>query len=143
MKIKSVLVAILINFLAVSSLFAMPPHEYYKPELTNEELLERCKSYARMLEYDDSKIKEAYFVTLPNNILGKACPKEDGSVILINRNVKWWNNFDFDENIVHEICHVYTENDLEWHIAMVRASTVFHFLKVEILKDEATDHSLD
>ena len=143
MKIKSILVAILINFLAISSLFAMPPHEYYKPELTNEELLDRCKCYARMLGYDDSKIKAAYFVTLSNNTLGMAKYEEDGSIILVNRNVDWWNNFDFDENIVHEICHVYTKDYLEWHIAMVRASTIFHFLKVEILRDEATDHPLD
>jgi len=140
MKFKSFLIILIIT---ISSAYAMPPHEYYKPELTNEELLERCKCYARMLGYDDSKIKGVYIVTLPNNILGRTCPKEDGSVILINRNVEWWNNFDFDENIVHEICHVYTNTDLEWHIAMVRASTIFHFLKVEILKDEATDHPLN
>ena len=121
----------------------MPQHEYYKPELTNEELLERCKSYARMLEYDDSKIKDAYFITISNRTLGMTKYLEDGAIILVNKNIEWWNNFDFDENIVHEICHVYTNTDLEWHIAMVRASTIFHFLKVEILRDEATDHPLD
>ena len=140
MKLKSFLIILI---LTVSSVYAMPQHEYYKPELTNEELLDRCKCYARMLGYDDSKIKDAYFITISNRTLGMTKYLEDGAIILVNKNIEWWNNFDFDENIVHEICHVYTNTDLEWHIAMVRASTIFHFLKVEILRDEATDHPLD
>ena len=41
-----------------------------------------------MLGYDDSKIKEAYFVTLPNNILGRACNKKMVQLFLVNRNVE-------------------------------------------------------
>lgn len=143
MKIKSVLVAVLINFLAISSLFALPPHEYYKPNQDNKWLLERSRGFARMLGYDENKILDAYYVTLPDDILGKTYYKDDGAIILVNRNIKWWDHFEFDENIIHEICHVYTTTDLDWHIAMVKAADKIWHLGPDILRDEATDHPLD
>ena len=143
MKIKSVLVAILINLLAVSSLFALPPHEYYKPNQDNKWLLERSRGFAHMLGYDESKILNAYYVTLPSNTLGLTKYEEDGAIILVNRNNKWWDHFEFDENIIHEICHVYTKTDLEWHIAMVNAADKIWHLAPDILRDEASDHPLN
>ena len=140
MKLKSFLIILI---LTISSVYAMPPHEYYKPNLDNKWLLERSRGFARMLGYDDSKILDAYYVTLPSDILGKTCYKENGSIILVNRNCEWWDHFEFDENIIHEICHVYTDTDLEWHIAMVKAADKIWHLAPDILKDEATDHPLD
>ena len=144
MKIKSVLVVILLNFLIIHSVFGASPKKYFEPDYNDEAtLLEWCRQYADILEYDRSKIIEAHFVTLPKNILGRAVYTENGYIILVNRQHKFINRWEYDENLVHEVCHVYTNNDLEWHIAMIKAAERLNLLKYEILEDEKTDHPLD
>lgn len=144
MKAKSVLVIILLNFLVISSLFATPKIKYYEPDYDNEaKLLEWCRQYADILGYDRALIHEAHFITLPNNILGRQSIINGKNIILVNKNYSFRSRYDFDENLVHEVCHIYTNSDLEWHIAMVKAASIIEYLKYEILEDEKTDHPLD
>lgn len=138
MKLKSFLIILI---LTVSSVYAKPQKKEFSPIYKDEYLLDKCKDYAKFLGYNENLIAEAHYVTLPDNILGR-CMQND-KVILINRNYKfagWWV---FDETLIHEICHLYTTNDLEWHIAMVKAANKINWLEVDILEDEKRQHKLD
>jgi hypothetical protein len=123
----------------------MPYKAPFHPNFDEKALLERARGYAKILEYDDSKILEVHCITLAPNILGKTIYSEDGdgAIILINRSYKFEDAFEFNANIIHEICHVYTNSDLEWHMAMVRAANTIVTFNYDLLRDEATDHPLD
>ena len=140
MKLKLVLIMFI---LTVSSVYA----KSYKPNYDDEaELLEWCQQYADLLGYDRSQIVEAHYVSLPSNILGKCYYLPDNkAMILVNRLYPFSYRQEFDTTLVHEVCHVYTKDDLSWHIAMIRAANTLKMpgLKFEILQDEATDHPLD
>jgi hypothetical protein len=143
MKIKSILVAVLLSFFATNALFAVP--ECYKPDYNDEEkLLEWCRQYADILGYDRNQIHEAHFISLPDNILGRYYKdSKDNNIILVNRNATFMSRNAFDENLVHEICHIFTKDYTEWHIEMVKAANKILWLETWILIDERTDHPLD
>jgi hypothetical protein len=147
MKLKSFLIILIITF---SSVYANPKicakatYNSFVPNLAAEDtLLDFCHQYARMLGYDESLIKEAHFVTLPGNVVGKCIKEKNKCTILVNYTYGFSSRNEFDENLVHEICHVYTSNDLEWHLAMMKAAKRFPWLSYYVLEDEKTDHPLD
>ena len=138
MKIKSLLIILIIT---ISSVYANAPKVKYHPNYDEEpQILELCKSLARSLEYDDSKIDEFHFVTLPQDIIAKYVVIKGKNVILVNRTYQFRDGWDFRETLVHEICHIYTDSNLEWHIAMVRAASKCWGIDVDILEDEKTHH---
>ena len=140
MKLKSFLIILI---LTVSSVYANP--KAYEPDYNDEEkLLEWCRQYADILGYDRNQIHEAHFITLPDNILGRYYKDSKGNnIILVSRNATFMSRNAFDENLVHEICHIFTKDYTEWHIEMVKAANKILWLETWILIDERTDHPLD
>ena len=145
MKLKSLVIAVIFSILTISAAYA--DNRYFKvyyPDYNDEaKLLDWCKQYAKALGYDESLIVEAHFVTLPEHTIGYTYKKDNGHIILVSRTYTFPNKYAFDENLVHEICHIYTKNDIEWHIAMVEAVNKVPWLESWILRDEKTDHPLE
>ena len=140
MKLKSFLIILI---LTVSSVYANP--QIYEPDYNDEEkLLEWCRQYADILGYDRNQIHEAHFITLPNNTIGQYYRDSNGNnIILVNRNTIFMSRNAFDENLVHEICHIFSKDHTEWHIEMIKAANKILWLETWILIDERTDHPLD
>lgn len=142
---KRLLTFLLISIITISSIYAKPKKKSqskYHPNYSNEYLLNRCREHAHTLGYDESAISEAYYITLPEKMIAKCSKTDDKIIIFVDRNYQfagWW---EFEETLVHEVCHVYTINFVDWHIEMSKAAEKLWWLEPDILADEARQHPL-
>ena len=109
------------------------------------ELLDECKRVASILGYDPNEIDEAYYTKrLANNEIGRQKSWGKYNLIVISYDMMSQNKSYQLANIVHEVIHVYTGNDIRaWHKEMKRAINCFPECSYWIRLDEMEDHLVD
>lgn len=111
----------------------------------DEALLKECKRIATKLGYDPDEIDEAYYTKrlIPEE-LGRQKTWSNYDLIVINESVKSENKHFQLANLVHEVIHVYTGNDLRaWHRGMERAVKYFPECSYYLKQDMLYDHPID
>ena len=109
------------------------------------ELLAECKRIAKIMGYNPDEIDEAYYTKrLPNRELGRQKSWGEYDLVLISNDMK---NASYEyqmANIIHEVIHVYTGNDLaDWHKEMKRAIKNFPKYSYYLTLDELEDHPIN
>ena len=114
-------------------------------DLDDFNLLADCRKVAKRLGYDPNEIDEAYYTKrLTNNELGRQKSWGDYDLIVISYDMMSQSEAYQLANIVHEVIHVYTGNDIcAWHKEMKRAINCFPECSYWIRLDEMEDHPIN